>query len=265
MFGEAGARWPKLDRFTQLVAQGMDADVAFREALGPPEALEDGFNAYLSRSLLSYRQVNVDVTVKREGFTVVPLPAAEAGARRALFHVAMHRPEDARRAIDEARKAGAAPDTFVAEALMLDTAGKEDEAVAAYQRAVDAGTKNSYAYYRLASLLWRDQVDHDALVKIEKILSQAIELNYRFASAYALLGEARSVLGIGDPIAMALRAISLEPSEPHYRLTAASILQRDRKYDDALKQAQAALGLSDTDAERRRATDLIDQITRAKG
>ena len=177
----------------------------------------------------------------------------------------MRRPEDARRAIDEARKAGAAPDTFVAEALMLDTAGKEDEAVAAYQRAVDAGTKSSYAYYRLASLSWRGQVDHDALVKIEKILSQAIELNYRFASAYALLGEARSVLGIGDPIGMALRAISLEPSEPDYRLTAASILQRDRKYDEALKHAQAALALSDTDAERRRATDLIDQITRAKG
>jgi tetratricopeptide (TPR) repeat protein len=265
MFGEGGARWPKLDRFAQLVAQGTDPDVAFREVLGPPEELEAPFGAYISRSLYSFRQINVDVATKREGFSVRPLSPSDAASRRALFHAALRRPVEARAAIDEARKTGPAPDAFVAEGLLLDAAGQEDEAKAAYARAVDAGCTSPYAYYRLASLLFRAELDHDSLVRVEKILSQAVALNNRYAPAYALLGEARSQLGTGEPLGMALRAISLEPAEPHYRLTAASILWRDRKYDEALKHAEAALSLSDTDAERQRATRMIESLTKAKG
>ena len=36
-------------------------------------------------------------------------------------------------------------------------------------------------------------------------------------------------------------------------------------YDEALKHAQAALSLSDTEDERRRATDMIESLTKAKG
>jgi tetratricopeptide (TPR) repeat protein len=265
MFGEGGARWPKLDRFAQLVAQGTDPDVAFREVLGPPEELEAPFGVYITRSLYSFRQINVDVTTKREGFSVRPLPPSDAASRRAMFHAAMRRPVEARAAIDEARTAGPAPDAFVAEGLLLETAGQEDEAKAAYTRAVDAGCTSPYAYYRLAALLYRAELDHDALVRVEKILSQAVALNNRYAPAYALLGETRSQLGTGEPLGMALRAISLDPAEPHYRLTAASILWRERKYDDALKHAQAALSLSETEAERQRATRMIESLTKAKG
>ena len=63
MFGNAGAHWPKLDQFSKLVAQGTNPDVAFREALGPPEALEGGFANYISRSLYSYKRINIDATV----------------------------------------------------------------------------------------------------------------------------------------------------------------------------------------------------------
>ena len=265
MFGEAGARSAALVRVAQLVAQGADSSVAFREVLGPPENLEGPFGIYISRPLFSFLQVNVDVAVKREGFTVRAVPAPEAAARQALLHAAMRRPEEARRAIEEARKAGAAPDASVAEGLLLDASGKEDEAKAAYARAVAAGSTHPYAYYRLASLTWRTRVDHDTLVQIEKLLNQAVALNNRYASAYAMLGEARSQLGIGDPIGMVLRAISLEPAEAHYRLSAATVLQHERKYDEALKHAQAALGLADTDEERRRATEMIATLTNAKG
>ena len=264
MFGEAGVRWPKLDRFSQLVAQGTNPDTAFREVLGPPEDLEAPFGGYITRSLYSFRQINVDVATKREGFSVQPLPPAEAASRQAMFHAAMRRPVEARAAIDEARKAGPAPDAFTAEALLLDAAGEEDEAKAAYARAAEAGSTSPYAYYRLASLLFRPEPDHDTLVRIEKTLSQAVALNNRYASAYALLGETRSLLGTGEPLGMALRAISLEPGEAHYRLTAASILWRQRNYDDALKQAQAGLSLADNGDERRRAEKMIESLTKAK-
>ena len=265
MFGEKGARWPRLDRFAQMVAQGMEPDVAFREALGAPEALENPFDVYINRNLFTYRQVNADVGVKREGFTVRTLPPAEAASRRALLHAAMRRPEEAQRAIEEARKAGAAPDAFVAEALLLDGDRKLDEAQAAFARAVEAGSTHPYAHYRLASLMWRSQVDNGTLVRIEKHLNQAVTLNNRFAAAYAMLGDARSALAINDGLAMVLRAISLEPAESHYRLTAARVLRREGKFDDALKHAQIALSLADSDDERRRATDMIGMLTQAKG
>lgn len=265
MFGEQGARWERLDRFTQLVAQGTEADAAFRETLGPPEDLNNPLRIYISRNLFSFRQVNVDASVKRDGFTVRVLSPGEAAARQALLHVALRRPEEARKAIEDARKGQAGADAFAAEALLLDAEGKDDEAMAAYARAVEAGTTQPYAHYRLASLMWRSDASKETLVRIEQILNKAIALNNRYAAAYAMLGEARSVLGVGVPMSMVLRAISLEPAEPHYRLTAASVLRNERKYDEALKHAQAALSLADGEDERRRATEMIAALNKAKG
>ena len=265
MFGDNGARSPKFEQFAQMVVRGADPDVAFREALGSPEQLESAFVIYINRSMFTFRQFNVDASVKREGFTVEKLTAADAATRRAFFHAAMGRPVEARAAIAEARKTGDTAETHVADALLLDAEGKGEEAQAAYARAVEAGTTNPYAYYRLASLQWRGPVEHDALVRIEQLLTKAISLNSRFAAAYAMVGDARSVLGIGEPIAMILRAISLDPAEPHYRLTAATVLLREKKIDEAIQHARIAQSLADTDEERRRAQEMLDRLARAKG
>ena len=264
MFGENGARWPKLDQFAKMVARGTPADAAFREAFGAPEGLEDAFMLYINRSLFSYRQANIDVAVKPEGFTVTPVTAPQAAARQALFHAAMHRPIEARAAIEAARKGGETAESAVAEALLLDVDGKTEEAKAAFARAVEQQTTNAHAHYRLATLLWRDDMDHDTLVRVEKLLAGAIALNTRFAHAYALLAQARAMLGVGEPVPLALRAISLEPAEPYYRLSAAHVLWREKKLDEASKHAQAAASLADNDEERRQATDMIDRLTRAK-
>src|SRR5205085_3963737 len=151
--------WARLDRFAKLVSSGSEADDAFREALGPPDDLDQPLHFYINRSLFSYKQANLDVSVKREGFTVRPLPAADAASRRAMFLAAMNRPAETQAAIDEARKAGPAPESFVAEALLLDRGGKTDEAKTAFARAVDAGSTSGYAHYRLASLLWHADAD----------------------------------------------------------------------------------------------------------
>jgi tetratricopeptide (TPR) repeat protein len=265
MFGENSARWSKLDRFSKLVASGTDADVAFREALGPPEDLEPPFFNYLTRNLYSFKQVDVDASVKREGFTVRALTPADAASRRALFHAAMNRPIEGRAAIDEARKAGPAPESFVAEALLLDLAGKKEEAKTAYASAADGGSTSAYAYYRLASLLWTKDADHDTLARVETLLERATSLNMRYADAYSELAEVKSILGTGDPMGLVLRAISLEPSEAHHRLAAANILWRAKNYDEALKYAESALSVAKDDETRRRATETIDDLRRAKG
>jgi hypothetical protein len=265
MFGDNGAHWPRLDQFSKLVAQGTNPDVAFREALGPPEALEGGFANYISRSMFTYKRINIDATVKREGFTVRSVPAAESASDRALLHAAMNRPIEARSAIAEARQAdAAAADSFLAEALLLDREDKTDAARAAYRRAVDGGSSNAYAYYRLAGLLWQPQMDHDSLAGLDKLLAQSIAFNPRDAAASAFYAEVRSELGTSGALAYALRAISLEPSESRYHLAAARILWRDHQLNEATTQAQMGASLAQNEEARREATDMLNSLARAK-
>ena len=265
MFADQGARWEKLGRFSGMVASGTNPDAAFREALGRVEDLATPVHAYVDRSLFAYRAVQVNAEVKRESFTVAPVAPAEAAARKALFHVAMRRPAEAHAAIEEARKAGGASGAELADALLLDAEDKDDLARAALQRAIDAGSTDAYAHYRLASLLWTRDADRDTLTRIEALLSKAALLNVRYAAAYDFLSSVKSQLGAGDPTGLALRAVSLEPSAAHHRLTAARLLANVKRYDEALKQVQAASELAETDAESREAAELTAWIQRQRG
>ena len=264
IFSDKGIRRPRLDQFIQLVSSGTDVDVAIREALGPLEQLEGDFYNYINRSLFTYLRVNADASVKRESFPTRALSPSESAAALALFHVAMNRPADARAAIEEARKAGPAPDSHVAEALLLEREGKRDEARAAFERAVAGGTTSSYAYYRLASLRWTPRPDRDTLAGMEQLLLKAMALNNRHASSNAFLAEVRSLLGTGEPMGFARRAIVLAPSEPRHRLTAARILLRQQKYDEALKEAQTALAMAGGADVRPQAEELIAAIEQAR-
>jgi tetratricopeptide (TPR) repeat protein len=163
----------------------------------------------------------------------------------------MRWPAEARAAIDEARKAGGAPGAELADALLLDGDDKE-AARAAFQRAVDAGSTDAYAHYRLASLLWTRDADRDTLMRIQALLSKAASLNTRYAAAYDFLASVNDQLHLGEPTGLAMRAISLDPSDVHHRLTAARLFANARRYDDALKQVQAAADLADTEAESRK-------------
>jgi hypothetical protein len=265
MFANNGARSKDLQRFSSLVMDGTDAGAAFREAIGNVADLVTPVRVYTDRSIFAYLAVKADATVKREGFPITALSPAEAAARRALFHVAMRRPVEARAAIGDARKAGGAPDAEVADALLLDDEDKDDAARAALTRAVEAGTTDAYAHYRLASLLWTRNADRDTLTRIQTLLSKAAALNVRYAAAYDFLAQIEADLGASQPSGLALRAVALEPSDAHHRLTAARLLAEEKRFDDALKQVQAAAELADDDAETREAAELRAWIQRRKG
>lgn len=264
MFADKGAHSAALGRFASLVIGGTDADVAFREALGPIADLQLPVGVYVDRSIYTYLAVQADAAVKREAFAVTPISAAEAAARRALFHVAMRRPVEARAAIEEAHKAGGAADAELAEALLLDGDDKGDAARAAYARAVDAGSTDPYAHYRLASLLWTPDATRETLTRIQALLSKAVALNPRYAAGYDFLAGTNGQLGIGEPSSLALRAVMLEPSSAHHRLTAARLLAQEKHFDDALKQVEAARELADSAAQAEEAAELRSRIERAK-
>jgi tetratricopeptide (TPR) repeat protein len=265
MFGENGARADKLNQFARLVSAGKDPAASFAETLGSSESLENPFRGYIDRSVYTFRRINIDVSVERERFPVRVMSAAESAAVRAHFHAAMRRPVEARAAIADARKVDPnLPGSYSAEALVLDGERKSDEARAAYAKAAELGSANPYVYYRLAGLAWQPMPNRETLTLVEKHLSQAIQLNNRYAAAYAWLGEIRSALEMGDGLALIRRAISLEPVEGHHHLRAASVLVNRREFDQAIAEAAAAVRLADTDEDRRDAQQLLDSIVKMK-
>jgi tetratricopeptide (TPR) repeat protein len=264
-FGDEGAHSAALQHFIDVVLAGGDPNTAFRETLGAPESLEGPLNIYATRSIFGLREMQIDASVKREAFPVRSLTIPESASIRALFHTAMDRTSDAHAAIEEARKAGPAPDTYVAEGLMFEWARKLDDAQAAYQQAVDAGTTSAYAYQRLAGLLWRTSANHEQLVKIEGLLAKATELNIRDDYAYAMRGDARSALGEHDGLGLVRRAISLAPQNADHHISAARVLARDRNFDEAQKEIQTALALAQTDEQRQRASEVAQWIETARG
>lgn len=264
LFSDDGARRPRLDLYVALLAKGTNSNAALTEAFGNVDALTADFVRYINRQLFTYLRFKVDATVSREGFSSRSLPAFESASARALFHGAMGRNAEARRAIDEARKARQdAPEAFAAEAILLDREGNAAEARAAFTQAVNAGSTSSYAHYRLATLMWTPEPPTETLRTIEKLLLRAVTLNNRDARSYAYLGNVRSLTG-GEGLPFARRAIALDPSDPSYRLFAARILLRRKAFDEALTDARAALALARDNDERRSANALIESIERAK-
>jgi tetratricopeptide (TPR) repeat protein len=268
-FGNQGAHSTALQHFIDAVLAGTDADKAFREALGPPEELEGPLNVYVSRNIFSFEQLAIDAAVKPEALPVRQLPVPESASLRALYHTAMRRPADARVAIDEARKAGPAPESDVADAQLLEREGKTKDARAAYQRAVDGGTTSGYAYRRLAALRWNkaSNPSHDDMTQIAALLAKATALNNRDDYAYAMLGEAHAILGENDGLGLVRRAISLAPQVADHHLSAARVLAREQHLDEAQKELDAATTLARSEDEQQRVREFAQwlQSARARG
>lgn len=266
MFADSGARMPKINQFFQLVSNGTAPDVAMNEALGAVNVLERDFVLYINQRIFAAAKMATEVAIKREGFPVRRLSAAEAASSLALFHTARARSVQARAQIAQARKAGGpAPDSSVAEGLLFDIEMKREEAQAALTRAVAEGTTNAYAYYRLASLRWQPKPDPALLVELDKLLAKAVQLNSRYPRAYALLAEVRSLQGQSESaLGLVLRAVQLDVTDSNTRLTAARVLLRAKQTEQAHKAARAALSLAATEDEPRRAKELLEAIERAR-
>jgi len=259
MFGDDGAHRSQLDRFMALLHAGKLAPAALEEGFGNLDALQSGFSAYFTQRLYQYQRVDVDTRTTKEGFQGRPVPASESASLRAAFHTALNRPVEARAAIDEARKADARQaTTYETEGILLDSDRKNDSARVAYAKAVELGSKNFFAYYRLAALMWVQGADSDTLASIKKSLEQSIVLNDRFAPALGLLGEANAHLGRPeDALNAARRAVSLDGGVTQ-RLSLARVLWTISRPDEAASEARNALTIARTEGERRTAQELLD-------
>lgn len=265
-FADDGAHQARLNRFMRLLLDGTASDIATREALGDPEPLFQGMRAYVQRSIFQYTRFMVSLGVRAETFPARPLSPADAALARAGMLVASGRPAEARNAAAEARQADpTSPGPLEIEGLLLDGEGREDDARAALQKAVEAGSKNAFTHYRLAQLLWVPQPGAELQARLASLLEKARALAPDEANTLSFLAEVKVGLGqVTEAIDLARRAVSLEPAVSYHRRALAGALASGERLEEAARIARTAVDTAATDDERRFAEEVVDYVSRSR-
>lgn len=120
--------------------------------LGDVSRFDTALNVYVHRDTFPFLKFATAATLARDAFAVRDLPAAEAAAVRASFHVAMIRPAEARALAAEASRLveGAGDEAL---ALLAERESPGPELVMLFERAAPRPTSSWYAPYRAATLM----------------------------------------------------------------------------------------------------------------
>jgi len=267
IFGDRGAHASRVNRFNQLLTQGTAAETAMKEAFGPDMTpYFSGMRDYVKRQLFQYRRIPVALGLKPEGFLTRALSGTESGLLRSSFLVAMNRPVEARGLAAEVSKAeplNSGP--FEIEGLLLDRERKSAEALLAYGKAVDLGSKRAQAHYRLAQLTRPPGgADKATNEKVAGMLERAIDLEPDFANALSFLADVKGDLGQSeDAVVLAQKAVKIQPDSYYHRLALARALWNNGRADEAITSAQSALSVADTEEGRGYAQRFLDFAARA--
>jgi tetratricopeptide (TPR) repeat protein len=266
LFADEGSHRPQFDRFAALVLEGKTPGAATEMAFGNLDALDRGFSAYVGRELFNFIRFNVDVSVKPEGFSPRPLPAAETAVAQAAFHAVTQRPADARSLVEQARKANPQlAATYEVDGMLLEGERKSGDARAAYEKAMELRSSSFYPYYRWAALTNGEPINPATLARVSDALDQAMKLDGRFALSYGLVAEVRLQQGRRDEaLTLAQRGVALDPGRMQTHLSLARVLWGLSRRDDAQREAKESLALATSDGERRAAQELIDFFEKNK-
>lgn len=267
MFGNRGQHSGRVNRYNDLLLQGVAPDVAQKEAFGPdmtPYFL--GMREYLSKSIFQYSRIPTALDLKAEGFSSRPLSPAESTVERAYLLAAMGRPVESRAVLAEGSKAEPAhPGPYEVEGLLLDREQKPAEALAAFGKAVELGSKRAQVFYRVAQLTRpATGADEPTNEKIAALLERALLLDPQSARAMSYLADIRSDLGQADvAVDLAQKAVKIEPESMYHRLALARALWSARRADEAVAAARSAMSAAESDQERGYAQRFLDFAARA--
>jgi tetratricopeptide (TPR) repeat protein len=205
-----------------LAINPADADAARRlglslRALGRLEEAADCFERALAlRPDFAKAARNLGIAQQELG----RLESAEANLRRAV----------------ELGPAAAA--NHAALGALLRLRAKTGEAIAAYRAAAERAPHDAGVWFALGNLLGAEQRHLEAAAAYDK----ALELRPNWASALSKLAGAR--LGLGAPAdaeALSRRAVGLEPANMELVIDLGTILQAERRHDEAIDCYRQAL------------------------
>jgi tetratricopeptide (TPR) repeat protein len=237
----------RLRDYLQDLEANMDPVSAAKQAFGNLPELQDRLESYVNHMTFSFFYAKTRTEVADQSFTGHELTPAQADALRGDCMVYDGNLQGARQTLaralaEDPRNGPAAASMGFLEFQQRHLA----EAQKWFTQAIQLDSQSYLAQYYYAMMQLRGASTERLGDDVGDSLRKAIALNPQFAPAYNALAQfylSRDE-NLDEAHLMALRAVSLDPGEVFYYLTAASVLLRLRQADNAVRVSEKALAMA---------------------
>lgn len=243
MIGDKASHRPMLPAYLDALAHGASQDQAAAKAFGDLQKLQSALDTYVGNRAFYYLKWPPPPEIPAGDLHARDLSDAEADAYRGGFCAVAGKTQTAKPLLEEAVKLDpklALGYQYLGLSEYED--GQRAEALADLTRAIELNPNNALTRYlrvylasTQAGAIGNDQ-------QLEEDLRAAIEANPNFAPPYGVLGVYLAVQGerLPEALALATKALALEPGNATLQLDLAQVLARMNRYADARNAANQA-------------------------
>ncbi len=245
-------RTMRLTEYVEQLMQKIDPVTAATRVFGDLNKLQWELQRYVGQFTFPALKMATHTEVDDSAFKVRELTPAQADAVRADFLAYNQRSADAQallnRVLQDDPNNVSAQETL---GFIEFSEGHLEEARERYAQAVRFDSQSALAHYYFAAISMMHSVPVSDEPQIENSLRTAIKLNPSFAPPYdrlaAFLGMRHR--NLDEARLMAVTAISLDPGNVGYRITAANVLLEMQQGQNAVNVLRAAAKVAKTPEE----------------
>ncbi|MFZ0884627.1 MAG: tetratricopeptide repeat protein, partial [Candidatus Acidiferrales bacterium] len=243
MVGYKGTHRPVLQAYLDALSHGASQDQAAAKAFGDLQKLQNALSGYVRNQSFYYLKSPPPPEIPASELQVRELSDAEADAYRGGFCAVAGKTQAAKPLLEDAVKLDpklALGYQYLGFAEYQD--GQKSEALADFTRAIELDPKNALTRYLRAYLASTQAGTIGNDQQLEEDLRAAIAASPNFAPPYGVLGVYLAVQGekLPEALALANKAVTLEPGNSTYRLDRAQVYARMNRYADARVAAEQA-------------------------
>ena len=250
----------QLTDYQELLIQKVDPVTAATQAFGDLHKLQWELQRYVGQTSFPAIKMATHTEVDDSSFKTRDLPSAQADAVRADFLAYNQRSADAQallaHVLQEDPNNVSAQETL---GFIEFSQGHWQEARTRYEQAVRLDSHSALAHYYFAAISMMAPVSTADEPQVENSLRTAIKLNPSFAPPYdrlaAFLGMRHR--NLDEARLMSVTAISLDPSNVSYRITAANVLLAMGQGPNAVNVLRAAAKVAKTPEETQALDNLV--------
>lgn len=249
--------------YLELIDQGVGSVEAATRAFGDLGKLHQELEDYIRSYSYPYLQLKSSARLEDLALTARPLTPVESVAIRGDFLAHVRRYDEARtllrQAMDEDESNVQARESFGVIEL---TQNNLLEAARWFSEAARLGSQNYLAHFYDAMLIEKEGFNEKHLAEAEASLKRSTELNPYYAPAFGALASVMTRQGrdLKAALAVAERAMELDPDDQGYQLIAASLQVQLGEFESARQTAEQVIANAKTPEDRTEAENVLMEI-----
>jgi tetratricopeptide (TPR) repeat protein len=267
MVGDRESHRPAFQEYLNALGQGQSQQQAALKAFGDLKKLELELQRYMGNATYYVLKSGPAPKIPDSDLQVRPLGDAEADAFKAGFFWARGRYDEARPLLAQAAQLD--PQIALVQqnlALVEFAEHRREQALQAASRAIELDPQKALTRFLRAFLALSGSGNGEHGEQIEDDLRTAISLSPEFAPPYGVL--AVHLLSSDDKLpealALAQKAVSLEPGNGSYQFDLAQVLARMRRFDEAQIAGLRARAAATEPEERLHTEQFLQYLEQAR-